>query len=86
MHTFSYIIFIFGGLGRFIIRPFKFWKREKSLERLVNDFESRRDNRGIMIRKELEERYQCMQNAKEEVQKYYELRKLRMYGTKENLD
>lgn len=86
MHSLSYVIFNISGLGRFIIRPFKFWNKKKMREVLLADFDSRRDNRGIMIRKSLEERYQQMLDIEPEVQKLFEYKQQQMYGHKKDLE
>jgi hypothetical protein len=72
MYEYSHVEFIIHGLGRFLIRPLKFFKRESTVIDLINRFDSRRDNRGIMIKKELEQRFDKMRNIKSEVQKLYE--------------
>lgn len=79
MHGISHVIFTITGLGRFIIRPLKFWSRKKKLKILVDDFASRRDNRGLMINREVEIRYQQMETIEPEVQKLYDYKKKQMY-------
>ncbi len=80
MYSLSHVIFNISGLGRFIIRPFKFWKREKGLGKLIEAFKERRDNRGIVIKNELEKRHQEMVAITPEVQKLYNYKKKQMYG------
>lgn len=83
MYSFSHVIYTLSGLGRLIIRPFKFWRRVKGMDKLLADFKDRRDNRGIMIRKELEKRQQQMSDIAPEVQKLFEHTKQKMNGHKE---
>jgi hypothetical protein len=77
MHTISYIIFTITGLGRFVIRPKKFWKRKERLEKLISDFRARRDNRGLMINREIDKRYQEMMAIEPEVQKLIDYKNAR---------
>ena len=86
MHSMSYVKFTLHGLGKFVIRPLKFWRRLNKLRTILGDFGVRRDNRGIMIRKELEIRAQQMEELGPEVQKYFEFRQKQMYGSKKDLE
>lgn len=79
MGALSYTIFCLTGLGRFIIRPLKFYVKFKKMEKLVERFRDRRDNRGIMIRKELELRLQQFQEAKEKVDQFNIYKRKRMF-------
>lgn len=72
MHNLTHVVFNIHGLGRFLIRPLKFWSREAAMKKLIERFAERRDNRGLMIRKELETRYEQMQVLKPEVQKLFD--------------
>jgi len=58
----------FSGLGRFVIRPKIFYDRIKGLQYLIEKFSLRKDNRGIMIRKELESRLENFAAAYDEVE------------------
>lgn len=81
MYKLSNVVFYLHGLGRFLIRPLNFWKRKDKLEQLVEQFSSRRDERGIMIRKELEERYKYMEDLYLDVKEFndYKGRHVRKY-------
>lgn len=79
MGTLSYTIFCLAGLGRFLIRPFKFYNKQERIKKLVERFQDRRDNRGIMIRKALEFRYQQFEAAKEKVDIYNQYKRKRMF-------
>lgn len=68
MFDLSHTIFNNSGLGRFIIKPIPFYKRELLLMDLVEKFKERGDDRGIMIRKELERRLENFQKLKPEVE------------------
>lgn len=62
MFTVSHVIYNIHGLGRFILRPLKFYKKKKNLKILIEKFSNRRDDRGIMIRNELLKRYSDFEN------------------------
>jgi hypothetical protein len=84
MHNLTHVVFSLTGLGRFILRPMKFWKRKVGLEKLLESFGERRDNRGITIRQEIKKRYDQMVTLEPEVDKLYQYRKQQMYGNKES--
>lgn len=74
MHTLSYVVFFISGLGRFRLRPKKFFERLGKMKELINKFGDRRDNRGIVIRGQLQERMKEFEDIEEEVER---LRKLK---------
>lgn len=81
MHNLQYVIFYLHGLGRILIRPLKFWRRKERLKETLDSFATRRDDRGIMIRKELELRYSNMENLDPYVKEYndYKGRHIKKY-------
>lgn len=79
MGNLSHTIFNLKGLGRFLIRPFKFLNKQKRMEKLVDRFKDRRDDRGIMIRNELEKRLQQFENAQLLVEDFNTYLKKRMF-------
>ncbi len=82
MYDLSHVIFNNTGLGRFIIKPIPFFKRELLLMDLVEKFKDRGDERGIMIRKELEKRLENFQKLKPEVEVLHDYRIKQRYGRK----
>lgn len=82
MHNLEHVIFNVTGLGRFIIKPLSFFKRECKLFDLVHEYKTRKDNRGLMIRRELESRYERFRNIKPEVENYHDHVNNRKYGAK----
>jgi hypothetical protein len=79
MYNILYIIFNLTGLGRWIIRPAKFWQRKKALEEMLSeDFVERRDKRGVTIKAEIMKRHEQMEAIDPEVRKYYEYKKEKM--------
>lgn len=79
MGLLSATIFGLAGLGRWVIRPFKFYKKQKKMQELVERFQDRRDNRGIMIRKALEIRARQFEEAREKVDQYNSYKRKRMF-------
>ena len=79
MFSVSYVVFYLSGLGRFIIRPIKFRAKRKKLNDLVEKFAERRDDRGIMIRNELEKRLFEYDQASPDVESLFEYNQKRMY-------
>lgn len=82
MYDLSHVIFNDTGLGRFIIKPIPFFKRELLLMDLVEKFKDRKDDRGIMIRKELEKRLENFKKLKSEVEVLHDYRIKQRYGRK----
>ena len=82
MYDISHVIFNNTGLGRFIIKPIPFFKRELLLMDLVEKFRDRKDDRGIMIRKELEKRLADFQKIKPEVEVLHDYKIKQRYGRK----
>lgn len=82
MFDLSHTIFNNSGLGRFIIKPIPFYKRELLLMDLVEKFKERGDDRGIMIRKELERRLENFQKLKPEVERLQDYIIKQRYGRK----
>jgi hypothetical protein len=74
MFIFSHVIFSVAGLGKFKIRPIKFFRRETIILKLIDRFKDSRSDRGGKIRMELEKRYQEMLVIKPEVQKQFDHR------------
>lgn len=79
MFSVSYVVFYLSGLGRFIVRPIKFRAKRKKLKDLVEKFSDRRDDRGIMIRNELEKRLFEYDQASSDVENLFEYNQKRMY-------
>lgn len=84
MGSISYTIFNLMGLGRFLIRPFKFFNKKKRVEKLVDKFKDRRDDRGIMIRNELQKRLQQFENAQSLVEDFNTYLRKRMFKAERN--
>lgn len=84
MGSLSYTIFTLGGLGRFMIRPFKFFGKKQRMLKLVERFSGRRDNRGIMIKNELEKRYQQFEDASPKVEEFNIYKRKRMFKSERN--
>lgn len=82
MYELNFPIINNTGLGRFIIKPIPFYKRELLLMDLVDKFKDRSDDRGIMIRKELEKRLENFQKIKPEVEILQDYRIKQRYGRK----
>lgn len=82
MFDLSHTIFNNSGLGRFIIKPIPYFKRELFLMDLVEEFKDRKDNRGIMIRLELERRLENFKKLKDEVEILHDYRIKQRYGRK----
>lgn len=82
MFDLSHVIINNSGLGRFIIKPIPFLKRELLLMDLVEKFNDRGDDRGIMIRKELERRLENFQKIKPEVENLQDYIIKQRYGRK----
>lgn len=79
MFDITHVIYNIHGLGRFILRPLKFYSKKKNLKKLLDKFADRRDNRGIMIRNELIKRYESFEKATLEVDFFNEHIKKRMF-------
>lgn len=79
MGKLSYVIFCLKGLGRFVIRPLKFFRKQDRMLGLVEEFGSRRDNRGLMIHRELLKRYEQFQEARPKVDEYNIYKRKRMF-------
>ena len=76
------------GLGRFILKPFEFSARHKVLKALSNKFKSRRDDRGIVIRKEIENRLASFDNRTDDIvilDNYFKNKNNKRYGAIKNL-
>lgn len=50
----------------------------------MDDFMVRRDNRGLMIARELKKRYDQMENLEPEVQKLFDYKQKQRYGSSKN--
>ena len=79
MFNISHVIYNIHGLGRFILRPLKFYKKKKNLQKLIEKFSDRRDDRGIMIRNELIKRYDYFENATPTVDAFNDHIKKKMF-------
>lgn len=84
MFNLSYVIFNFSGLGRFVVRPITFSKRSWKLLTLIEKFKSRKDDRGIAIKIELEKRYSQFKALTPAVQDYFDYRQKQMYKNNKN--
>ena len=67
MFDISYVLFYLSGLGRFILKPLRFYRKKKRLKVLVDKFEERKDDRGLMIKRELIQRYAYFEKATTDV-------------------
>ncbi len=79
MFSISYVLFYLSGLGKFIIKPLSFYSKKKKLKQLVDKFEHRRDDRGIMIKNELNKRMQYFDDATIDVDNLNDYIRKRMY-------
>lgn len=79
MSVLSYMIFCLGGLGRFIIRPLKFFKKQEKMLALVERFKDRRDDRGLMIHRELLLRYEQFLAARPKAEEYNIYKRKQMF-------
>lgn len=82
MFTMSYVVFKMYGLGRFIIKPAKFWSRLMTLINLLKKFKVRKDSRGIVINNELKKRYKEFKDLKPAIKELSNHNKKKWYGYK----
>jgi len=59
------------GFGKIVIKPLIFFRRELRLGDILSEYTSRRDDRGIMIRMELQRRYDNFRRAKEMIEEFH---------------
>lgn len=82
MFIVSHVIFYFHGLGRFTIKPAKFYSRIMTLIKLLRKFKIRSDPRGVMINRELKKRYKEFKELKPAVKELSDHNKKKWYGYK----
>lgn len=59
------------GFGKIVIKPLVFFRRELKLGDVLSEYKTRRDDRGIMIRLELQKRYDNLRRAKGMVEEFH---------------
>lgn len=67
MHTLTHVVFSLHGLGKFRLRPKKFYHRQGFLNKLIEKFSDRGDIRGATIRAELLRRKEELSKIEPEV-------------------
>lgn len=85
MGDLSFLKFTFIGLGTFLIRPLKFFKKQAKMLSLVERFAERRDDRGLMIKRNLELRYLQFLAAQPVVETYNKQKLKKMYRKNEEI-
>lgn len=79
MGKLSSVLFCLRGLGRFVIRPLKFFRKQEKMMELVERFGARRDDRGLMIKRELLKRYDQFQEVRPVVEEYNEKKRKKIF-------
>lgn len=83
MGNLEFLNFNLVGLGNFLIRPLKFFRKQNKMLELVEKFVDRRDDRGLMIRRNLELRYSQFLATRPKVDNYNKEKLKKMYKTNE---
>lgn len=79
MFKISHVIFYLSGLGRLVVRPLKFYRKKERMKNLLERFDTRKDDRGLMIKRELNQRCEYFENATKDVDDFNLYIRQRMY-------